>query len=165
MHCYAPIVTDSTATVVYANLPIDQMHAPVAGVQPVLLLIMMISNMCMLRVSPTDLPSGPAHPYRIDAIVAGVRNHRAGHVEDTNLHSYIFDEQYNSYMRDGYAMAPGGEHYVVNAAKGDDGAPGMMQLLVLNAFFLHNVCNAYDDALAVCAGCLLSVTPDAITTQ
>lgn len=69
----------------------------------------------------THACTGPAHPHRIDALVAGVRNHQAGHVEDTNMHSYIFEEQYNSYMRDGYAMAPDGQHMVVNAAKDDNG--------------------------------------------
>ena len=37
-----------------ANLPYDQMHAPVLG---------------------------PAHPYQKDGVAAGMRNHRAGHVE------------------------------------------------------------------------------------
>lgn len=46
-------------------------------------------------------------------------------MEDTNLHSYIFEEQYNSYMRDGYAMAPSGEHMVVNVNKEDDGTDCM----------------------------------------
>lgn len=30
---------------------------------------------------------------------AGLRNHRAGHVEDANLSSYSFDEQYNMFHR------------------------------------------------------------------
>lgn len=28
-----------------------------------------------------------------------MKNHRAGHVEDTHLHTYAFDEQYNTYHR------------------------------------------------------------------
>ena len=36
------------------NLPYDQMHAPVLG---------------------------PAHPFQKDGVAAGMRNHRAGHIE------------------------------------------------------------------------------------
>jgi hypothetical protein len=43
--------------------------------------------------------TGPAHPYQKDGIAAGLKNHRAGHVEDTHLHSFAFDEQYNTYHR------------------------------------------------------------------
>ena len=45
---------DATARQAMANLPYDQMHAPVLG---------------------------PAHPYQKDGVAAGMRNHRAGHVE------------------------------------------------------------------------------------
>lgn len=38
----------------HANLPYEQMHAPIVG---------------------------PANPYSKDGLPAGVRNHRAGHVE------------------------------------------------------------------------------------
>lgn len=38
----------------YANLPYDEMHAPVVG---------------------------PAHPFQKDGIAAGMKNHRSGHVE------------------------------------------------------------------------------------
>ena len=38
----------------YANLPYDEMHAPVVG---------------------------PAHPFQRDGIAAGMKNHRSGHVE------------------------------------------------------------------------------------
>ena len=40
---------------------------------------------------PTASASGPA--------TAGLRNHRAGHVEDANMNSYSFDEQYNTFDR------------------------------------------------------------------
>ena len=43
------------------NLPYEQMHAPVLG---------------------------PAHPFQKDGIAAGMRNHRAGHVEVIMSHRY-----------------------------------------------------------------------------
>jgi pre-mRNA-processing factor 17 len=59
---------------------------------------------------------GPAHPYQKDGIAAGLKNHRAGHVEDTHLHSFAFDEQYNTYHSMGYAAAPTGQGLVGQAA-------------------------------------------------
>lgn len=55
------------------NLPADQMHAPVQG---------------------------PTHPSGRKAD-GGLSNHRTGHVEDSHLSSYAFDEQYNSFHRSG----------------------------------------------------------------
>uniref|UniRef100_A0A1D2A1Q3 Pre-mRNA-processing factor 17 n=1 Tax=Auxenochlorella protothecoides TaxID=3075 RepID=A0A1D2A1Q3_AUXPR len=60
------------------NLPADQMHAPVQG---------------------------PTHPSGRKAD-GGLSNHRTGHVEDSHLSSYAFDEQYNSFHSDGVAMDP-----------------------------------------------------------
>ncbi|GBF87694.1 hypothetical protein Rsub_00405 [Raphidocelis subcapitata] len=51
---------------------------------------------------------GPAHPFQRDGVAAGLRNHRAGHVEATHLHSFAFDEQYNTFHSYGYAAAPTG---------------------------------------------------------
>lgn len=64
--------------------------------------------------------AGPAHPFQKDGLAAGLKNHRAGHVEDTHLHSFAFDEQYNTYHSYGYAAAPGGQQLVgaVEAAAG-----------------------------------------------
>ena len=45
---------DASARHVYANLPLEMMHAPVLG---------------------------PAHPFQRDGIAAGMKNHRSGHVE------------------------------------------------------------------------------------
>lgn len=42
---------------------------------------------------------GPAHPFQKDGLAAGMRNHRAGHVEATHLGSFAFDEQYNTFHR------------------------------------------------------------------
>jgi hypothetical protein len=55
---------------------------------------------------------GPAHPFQKDGLAAGLKNHRAGHVEDTHLQSYAFDEQYNTYHSMGYAAAPGSQSLV-----------------------------------------------------
>ena len=49
-----PWAADARARKMLANLPYEQMHAAVVG---------------------------PAHPYQKDGIAAGMRNHRAGHVE------------------------------------------------------------------------------------
>ena len=52
------LFADATARQVMANLPYEQMHAPVVG---------------------------PAHPFQKDGMAAGMRNHRAGHVEVSRL--------------------------------------------------------------------------------
>lgn len=64
--------------------------------------------------------AGPAHPFQKDGLAAGLKNHRAGHVEDTHLHSFAFDEQYNTYHSYGYAAAPEGQGMIgaVDAAAG-----------------------------------------------
>lgn len=54
---------------------------------------------CCVCADCHTVPAGPAHPYQKDGIAAGLKNHRAGHVEDTHLHSFAFDEQYNTYHR------------------------------------------------------------------
>ena len=59
------------------NLPAEMMHAPALG--------------------PT-----PSSGRRPDAMRM---NHRTGHVEDSNLSSYAFDEQYNSFHRCAEAVA------------------------------------------------------------
>ncbi|BDA47701.1 Pre-mRNA-processing factor 17 [Coccomyxa sp. Obi] len=76
---------DATARQVMVNLPYEEMHAPVVG---------------------------PAHPYQKDGIAAGMKNHRTGHVEDYNMHSFHFDDQYNTFHSYSYAVAPGGQGVV-----------------------------------------------------
>lgn len=73
---------------VFHNLPYEQMHAPVAG---------------------------PAHPYQKDGIAAGMKNHRAGYVEDSFMSSFHFDDQYNTFHSRGYAVAPAGQAVVGDA--------------------------------------------------
>ncbi|KAA6425985.1 MAG: pre-mRNA-processing factor 17-like [Trebouxia sp. A1-2] len=74
-------IPDVRARQVYYNVPFEDMHAPAVG---------------------------PAHPFNKDGLAAGMRNHRAGHVEDSHVHSFHFDDQYYTYHSFGHAMAPGG---------------------------------------------------------
>ncbi|KAK4760472.1 hypothetical protein SAY87_005365 [Trapa incisa] len=69
---------------------------------------------------------GPAHPYAKDGIAQGMRNHKLGYVEDAAIDSFIFDEQYNTFQRYGYAADPSasvGYNYVgdLEALKQNDG--------------------------------------------
>ena len=68
----------------YANLPIAQMHAPVAG---------------------------PVHPAaaRAGVVLGGPgHNHGSGHVVDTSMSSFHFDDQLATFDARGYAAAPNG---------------------------------------------------------
>ena len=49
---------------------------------------------------------GPAHPYTKDGIAQGMRNHKLGFVEDTSIEPFIFDEQYYTFHKYGYALTP-----------------------------------------------------------
>jgi pre-mRNA-processing factor 17 len=51
---------------------------------------------------------GPAHPYAKDGIAQGMRNHKLGFVEDAHIESFVFDEQYNTFHKYGYAADPSG---------------------------------------------------------
>ena len=42
---------------------------------------------------------GPEHPFTSDGKAIGAKNHRSGHVEDTHLNDYNFDDQYNTFHR------------------------------------------------------------------
>lgn len=72
------------AHMTYANLPIAQMHAPVAG---------------------------PQHPAAVRAgrVLGGPpRNHGSGHVVDTSMSAFHFDDQLATFDARGYAAAPPG---------------------------------------------------------
>ena len=56
--CLHATAADVKARQVYYNVPYEDMHAPALG---------------------------PAHPFNKDGLAAGMRNHRAGHVEVTIL--------------------------------------------------------------------------------
>ena len=49
---------------------------------------------------------GPAHSYTKDGIAQGMRNHKLGFVEDTSIEPFIFDEQYYTFHKYGYALTP-----------------------------------------------------------
>ncbi|KAH1067911.1 hypothetical protein J1N35_032898 [Gossypium stocksii] len=55
---------------------------------------------------------GPAHPYAKDGIAQGMRNHKLGFVEDASIDSFVFDEQYNTFHKYGYAADPSGSNYI-----------------------------------------------------
>ena len=58
---------------------------------------------------------GPAHPYAKDGIAQGMRNHKLGFVENAAIDSFVFDEQYNTFHKYGYAADPSasaGNNYV-----------------------------------------------------
>ena len=75
--CSVVACADATARQVMANLPYDQMHAPVLG---------------------------PAHPYQKDGVAAGMRNHRAGHVEVSTDISHLQSMQpYSAKPHTGYS--------------------------------------------------------------
>ncbi|KAH9328139.1 hypothetical protein KI387_000247 [Taxus chinensis] len=46
------------------------------------------------------------NPYANDGIAQGMRNHKLGFVEDAAIHSFMFDEQYNTFHSYGCAADP-----------------------------------------------------------
>ncbi|CAI9105830.1 OLC1v1004845C1 [Oldenlandia corymbosa var. corymbosa] len=58
---------------------------------------------------------GPAHPYAKDGIAQGLRNHKLGFVEDAAIESFVFDEQYNTFHKFGYAADPSANNIVGDA--------------------------------------------------
>lgn len=68
---------------------------------------------------------GPAHPYAKDGIAQGMRNHKLGFVENASIDTFVFDEQYNTFYKYGYAADPSassGYNYVgdLDALKQND---------------------------------------------
>ncbi|XP_020105613.1 pre-mRNA-processing factor 17 [Ananas comosus] len=51
---------------------------------------------------------GPAHPFAKDGLAQGLRNHKLGFVEDAAIQPFLFDEQYNTFHKFGYATDPSG---------------------------------------------------------
>ncbi|KAL2546998.1 Transducin/WD40 repeat-like superfamily protein [Forsythia ovata] len=66
---------------------------------------------------------GPAHPYAKDGLAQGLRNHKLGFVENAAIEPFVFDEQYNTFYKFGYAADPTENNYVgdVEALKQNDG--------------------------------------------
>ncbi|XP_047321315.1 pre-mRNA-processing factor 17 isoform X2 [Impatiens glandulifera] len=58
---------------------------------------------------------GPAHPFAKDGIAQGMRNHKLGFVENAAIEPFVFDEQYNTFHKFGYAADPSasaGNNYI-----------------------------------------------------
>ncbi|KAI7732715.1 hypothetical protein M8C21_001893 [Ambrosia artemisiifolia] len=49
---------------------------------------------------------GPSHPYAKDGLAQGMRNHKLGFVENASIEPFVFDEQYNTFYKYGYAADP-----------------------------------------------------------
>ena len=47
---------------------------------------------------------GPAHPYRFNAPVGGTKQVGMGRIEETNMESWTFDDQYQTFQRSGFAI-------------------------------------------------------------
>ena len=47
---------------------------------------------------------GPAHPFKFNAPAPGAKLAGMGHIEETNLEAWTFDEQFQTYQRSGYAV-------------------------------------------------------------
>ncbi|KAK3283548.1 hypothetical protein CYMTET_8758 [Cymbomonas tetramitiformis] len=56
--------------------------------------------------------AGPEHPFNKDGLADGLKNHKQGFVEDSHIHSFSFDEQYNTFHNYGYAAEPSGQGLV-----------------------------------------------------
>ncbi|PIN10089.1 mRNA splicing factor [Handroanthus impetiginosus] len=67
--------------------------------------------------------AGPAHPYAKDGLAQGLRNHKLGFVDNANIEPFMFDEQYNTFYKFGYAADPSQNSYVgdVEGFKRNDG--------------------------------------------
>nr|XP_016511916.1 PREDICTED: pre-mRNA-processing factor 17-like isoform X1 [Nicotiana tabacum] len=55
---------------------------------------------------------GPAHPYAKDGLAQGLRNHKLGFVENAAIEPFVFDEQYNTFQKYGYAVDPSENSYI-----------------------------------------------------
>lgn len=55
---------------------------------------------------------GPAHPYNVDGLSAGQKNHKLGYVEDVFVSSHSFQDQYYSFDRYGQAYDPAGNSVI-----------------------------------------------------
>nr|GLL47376.1 pre-mRNA-processing factor 17-like isoform X2 [Ipomoea trifida] len=69
---------------------------------------------------------GPAHPYAKDGLAQGLRNHKLGFVENAAIEPFVFDEQYNTFQKYGYAFDPSANNFVgdMDALKKNDAISG-----------------------------------------
>lgn len=105
-------VIDPTARQIFFNPSHEDLSAPVVGkiffawilsrhewmcgfdlnmIHPQSLILSQLRKGC---ISP-----GPHNPSNKNGIPTGMRNHRAGVVEDDHLNPFVFDEQYNTFHR------------------------------------------------------------------
>jgi hypothetical protein len=50
---------------------------------------------------------GPAHPYRFNAVTgSGIQQVGMGQIEEAAMEDWAFDDQYQTYLRNGYAIDP-----------------------------------------------------------
>ncbi|OMO57103.1 hypothetical protein CCACVL1_26009 [Corchorus capsularis] len=103
----APKVDDIMLTLTAAKA--HQSHSkPIDPTQHVVALNTTYGQLC-------DPIYGPAHPYAKDGIAQGMRNHKLGFVEDASIeYSFVFDEQYNTFHKYGYAADPSGSNYIAS---------------------------------------------------
>jgi pre-mRNA-processing factor 17 len=76
--------------------------------------------------------NGPAHPYAKDGIAQGMRNHKLGFVENAAIESFVFDEQYNTFYKYGYAADP-------SASEGNNYVGDMDALKETGAISVYNI--------------------------
>ncbi|XP_078154954.1 transducin/WD40 repeat-like superfamily protein isoform X2 [Carex rostrata] len=62
--------------------------------------------------APVQGPAPPTAGHTSSAIPQGLRNHKLGFVEDASIQPFLFDEQYNTFHRFGYATDPSGLQYI-----------------------------------------------------
>ncbi|KAJ3673207.1 hypothetical protein LUZ60_006581 [Juncus effusus] len=62
--------------------------------------------------APVHGPAPPSAGHSASTIPIGLRNHKLGFVEDAAIEPFLFDEQYNTFHRYGYATDPSGLNYV-----------------------------------------------------
>jgi hypothetical protein len=86
--CVAPIVSVASAMTTTQLIKHDQVELrnnPRAGVV----------------LAPHN---GPAHPFRSNAPANGAKQAGMGKIEETNIESWTFDEQYQTFQRSGFAI-------------------------------------------------------------
>ncbi|KAF9605973.1 hypothetical protein IFM89_021299 [Coptis chinensis] len=75
---------------------------------------------------------GPAHPYAKDGIAQGMRNHKLGFVENAAIEPFLFDEQYNTFHKYGYAADP-------SAMSGDNMVGDMEKMKENDGISVYNI--------------------------
>ncbi|XP_073036230.1 uncharacterized protein [Primulina eburnea] len=101
----APIVDDTMLSLTVSGQSHSQAHKPLDPTQHVVSFNPTYDQLWTPIV-------GPAHPYAKDGLAQGLRNHKLGFVENASIEPFVFDEQYNTYYKFGYAADPSENRYV-----------------------------------------------------